>query len=110
MVRSIVVEVLHQLGYHTLEAADGNTGLDLLLADRPIDLLVSDIGLPGLNGRQMADGARAKRPGLKVLLMTGYASTATGSAGFLAPGMELITKPFATPVLAERIQRMLRTG
>ena len=107
VVRAVVVDVLHQLGYHALEAADGATGLDILQSGVPIDLLVSDIGLPELNGREMADAARMSRPHLKVLFMTGYAANAAAPRGFLAPGMELITKPFDTHALGMRIRDMI---
>jgi CheY-like chemotaxis protein len=87
-----------------LEAADGVSGLALLQSRRRIDLLVTDVGLPGLNGRQMADEARLLRPGLKVIFMTGYAENALSPQGFLEPGMALITKPFSMDVLAAKIR------
>ncbi|CAM0999822.1 histidine kinase [Rhodanobacter sp. Root179] len=112
VVRHVVVEVLHQLGYMVLEAADGEAGLAALRSCEDVHLLISDIGLPGMNGRALADASRALRPDLKVLLMTGYASDASASEGFAA-GMELITKPFTVEALASRLRRMLgdsRTG
>ena len=72
-----------------------------------VDLLVTDIGLPGLNGRQVADAARVRRPELKVLFMTGYAETAALSSGFLEQGMEMVTKPFSMEVLAAKVQAMV---
>ena len=107
VVRSLVVEVLRELGYRALEAVDGPSGLEMLLSRHRLDLLVTDIGLPGLNGRQMADAARERRPDLKVLFMTGYAENAAIANGFLQPGMALITKPFAMEVLAARIRGMI---
>ncbi len=107
VVRGLVVEVLRDLGYHALEAVDGPSGLEVLLSRRRLDLLVTDIGLPGLNGRQLADAARERRPDLKVLFMTGYAENAAIANGFLGPGMALITKPFAMEVLAARIHGMI---
>jgi CheY-like chemotaxis protein len=107
VVRSLIIEVLEDLGYHTLEAADGPEGLKLLQSGRRIDLLVTDVGLPGLNGRQMADAAREKRPDLKVLFITGYAENATLAAGFLEPGMQMITKPFAVDALAQKIRSII---
>jgi DNA-binding response OmpR family regulator len=68
---------------------------------------VSDIGLPGLNGRQLAEAARAQRPDLKVLFITGYAENAAMANGFLEPGMEMVTKPFAVDALAARIRDMI---
>jgi PAS domain S-box-containing protein len=106
VVRLLIVEELNDLGYRALEAADGSAALRILQSSQRIDLLVSDIGLPGLNGRQLADAAREKRPKLKVLFMTGYAETAAGKS-FLAPGMEIITKPFTMDVLASKIREMI---
>ena len=107
IVRGLIVEVLSELGYSTLEAGDGQFGLQILQSDRRIDLLITDIGLPGLNGRQMTDAARVKRPDLKVLFMTGYAENAALANGFLEHGMEMVTKPFAMEVLATRIRAMI---
>jgi PAS domain S-box-containing protein len=109
VVRSIVVEVLEDLGYQTIEAADGPSGLEILQSGRQIDLLVTDIGLPGLNGRQVAEAARLFRPELKILFMTGYAETAAMADGFLAPGMQMITKPFAIDSLAARIEAIIES-
>jgi PAS domain S-box-containing protein len=106
-VRELVVEVLHELGYRALEAGDGPAGLKILQSGERIDLLVSDIGLPGMNGRQVADAARERRPDLKVLFITGYAENAAIAHGFLAPGMEMVTKPFAVDALAARIREMI---
>jgi PAS domain S-box-containing protein len=108
VVRSLVVEVLEDLGYRTLEAADGLEGLKVLQSKRRIDLLITDVGLPGLNGRQLADAARETRPKLKVLFITGYAENATLAAGFLEPGMQMITKPFAVDALAQKIRSIIR--
>lgn len=106
-VRELVVEVLTELGYRTLQAVDGISGLRMLEAAPALDLLITDVGLPGLNGRQLADAARQRRPGLKVLFMTGYAENAAVGHGFLEPGMEMITKPFPLDVLAARIRQMI---
>ena len=107
VVRSLVVEVLGELGYTAVEAMDGPSGLEILQSDRRIDLLITDIGLPGLNGRQIADAARVKRPDLKVLLMTGYDGTAASSSGILDQNMSLMTKPFTMDVLSERIRSVI---
>ncbi len=107
VVRRLIVEVLHDLGYQALEASDGPAGLALLNSARRVDLLVTDIGLPGLNGRQVADAARVQRPDLKVLFMTGYAETATVAHGFLGHDMQMMTKPFTIDALAARIRHML---
>ncbi|GAC1499394.1 MAG: hypothetical protein NVS1B6_05450 [Steroidobacteraceae bacterium] len=107
VVRALIVEVLTELRYHVLEAADGPSGLKILQSRQRIDLLITDIGLPGLNGRQIADAARIQRPALKVLFMTGYAETAAVSDGFLEKGMALITKPFAIDALTARIREVI---
>jgi len=106
-VRALVTELLHDLGYSALEARDGPSGLKILQSSERIDLLVSDIGLPGMNGRQVADAARERRPDLKVLFITGYAENAAMSHGFLEPGMEMVTKPFAVDALEARIREMI---
>ncbi len=106
VVRLVIVEVLADLGFQIIEAEDGPSGLDILQSAREIDLLVTDIGLPGLNGRQVAEAARLIRPTLKVLFMTGYADTAVMSDGFLEAGMEMIAKPFEIDALAARIRKL----
>jgi PAS domain S-box-containing protein len=107
VVRDLAVEVLEDLGYRAIEAADGQAGLSIVQSPVRIDLLLTDMGLPGLNGRQLADLAREVRPGLKVLFITGYAENAVRASGFLEPGMEMITKPFAVDALARRIREMI---
>jgi PAS domain S-box-containing protein len=109
VVRDLVVEVLEDLGYRALEAPDGTRGLNILQSGARIDLLVTDVGLPGMNGRQLADQARETRPGLKVLFITGYAENAALASGFLEPGMEMITKPFPVDALAQRIREMIES-
>ncbi|MFK5600131.1 PAS domain S-box protein [Methylobacterium sp. HMF5984] len=107
-VRMLVTEVLEDLGYAAIEAADGASGLKVLQSDVRIDLLVTDVGLPGgMNGRQMADAAKTARPGLKVLFITGYAENAALNHGHLAPGMEVLVKPFALEALATRIRGLI---
>ncbi|MFK5596436.1 PAS domain-containing protein [Methylobacterium sp. HMF5984] len=107
VVRDLIVEVLGELGYHALEAADGPAGLRIAESRARIDLMVSDVGLPGLNGRQLADRARLVRPGLKILFITGYAENAIFGNGGLDPGMQMITKPFPVEVLASRIREII---
>ncbi len=107
-VRMLVAGVLGDLGYTAIEAADGAAGLQVLRSDARIDLLVTDVGLPGgMNGRQVADAARAVRPDLKVLFITGYAETAVLGRGHLDRGMHVLTKPFAMDVLASRIKDLI---
>jgi PAS domain S-box-containing protein len=107
VVRGVILEMLHDQGYRTLEAVDGPSGLRILRRDQRIDLLVTDVGLPGMNGRQLADQARETRPDLKILFITGYAESVAISDGFLQPGMEMITKPFELDNLARRIREMV---
>jgi PAS domain S-box-containing protein len=107
VVRSLILEVLADLGYSAFEAVDGPSGLKILESKQRIDLLITDVGLPGLNGRQLADHARLMRPDLKVLFITGYAEQAAMATGFLAPGMEMITKPFDIENLAVRIREII---
>ncbi len=109
-VRDLVLEVLHDLGYAVLQAPDGPAGLALLTSERRVDLLVTDVGLPGMNGRQFADQARVLRPTLKVLFITGYAENAAFGNGHLHPDMQMMTKPFAVEALAKRIRSMIRRG
>jgi PAS domain S-box-containing protein len=106
-VRELVVDVLNDLGYRALEAGDGPSGLKILQSPERVDLLVTDVGLPGMNGRQVAEAAREYRPDLKILFITGYAESAAMANGFLAPGMEMVTKPFAIDALASRIRDMI---
>ena len=108
VIRNLIIEVLQDLGYRALEASDGPAGLKILQSRQRIDLLVTDVGLPGINGRQLADAARETRPELKVLFITGYAENATLANGFLDPGMEIFTKPFAVEALATRIRSMIQ--
>jgi CheY-like chemotaxis protein len=107
-VRMLVGEVLDDLGYKSVEAHDGAAGLKVLESDARVDLLITDVGLPGgLNGRQVADAARLLRPDLKVLFITGYAENAVVGGGDLEPGMAVLTKPFSLEALAARIGEML---
>ena len=107
-VRMLIVEVLEEAGYVAVEAEDGPSGLKILQSDARIDLLVTDVGLPGgMNGRQVADAARLSRPDLKVLFVTGYAENAAVGNGHLDAGMEVITKPFVMTELANKITDMI---
>jgi CheY-like chemotaxis protein len=107
VVRAVILEMLADQGYLTLEAVDGPSGLKILRDQKRIDLLVTDVGLPGMNGRQLADQARETRPDLKVLFITGYAESVAMADGFLQPGMEMITKPFDLDHLSRRIRAMV---
>ena len=107
-VRMLITDVLEELGYAAIEAEDGNAGLQILESKRHIDLLITDVGLPGgMNGRQLADAGALLRPGLKILFITGYAENAVIGDGHLKPGMHVLTKPFAMDTLANRISGIL---
>ncbi len=107
-VRMLVTEVLGDLGCTAVGAVDGATGLAILRSDARIDLLVTDVGLPGgVNGRQLAEAAHIARPGLKVLFITGYAENAVLNHGHLEGGMRVLTKPFAMDSLARRISELM---
>ena len=106
-VRALVVELLAELGYTVLEAADGPRGLAIASQPAtPIDLLLTDVGLPGMNGRQLAEAIRQYRPQLRVLFMTGYAENAIVRSGFLGSGMSMLTKPFTLDALVADVRRM----
>jgi PAS domain S-box-containing protein len=108
-VRMLVTDVLEELGYTAIEAADSQAGLKLLQSDVRLDLLITDVGLPGgMNGRQMADAGRVVRPDLKVLFITGYAENAVLGNGQLDPGMHVMTKPFAVEAMAARIRDIIK--
>jgi PAS domain S-box-containing protein len=107
-VRMLVAEVLADLGYRTLEADDGKSGMKILESGSHIDLLITDVGLPGgMNGRQLAEAGLELRPGLKVLFITGYAENAVIGDGHLKRGMHVVTKPFGLEMLASRIKSII---
>ena len=107
-VRMLVTDVLGDLGYTAIEAADGASALKVLQSNARIDLLITDVGLPGgMNGRQVADAARVDRPELKVLFITGFAENALLNNGQLEPGMAVLTKPFPMDTLAARIRELI---
>lgn len=110
-VRASTTDMLRELGYTILEAPNARRGLQLLDGHPEISLLFTDVGLPGgMNGRQLADAARARRSNLKVLFASGYARNAIVHDGRLDPGVELITKPFTQDVLAARVRDILDAG
>ncbi|MGJ3627029.1 response regulator [Sphingomonas sp. MMS24-JH45] len=106
-VRLLVREVLEELSYTTFEAKEADEAIPILASDQAIDLLISDVGLPGINGRQLAEIARQHRPDLPAPFVTGYAENAAIRAGFLGTNMAMITKPFAIDALAGKIAEML---
>jgi PAS domain S-box-containing protein len=106
-VRLILADVLEELGYNVLLAADARPAIPIIQSDRRIDLMVSDVMLPHINGRKLAEIARASRPDLKVLFVTGYAENATFRGDFLDPRMDMLTKPFALDDLGAKVRAMI---
>jgi signal transduction histidine kinase/CheY-like chemotaxis protein len=106
-VRLLICEVLSELSYAAIEAADADLAVPFLAGNRPIDLMISDVGLPSMNGRQLAEVARLHRPDLPILFVTGYAENAATKASFLGSNMNMISKPFAVETLAAKISEMM---
>ncbi|MDK2766780.1 MAG: response regulator [Sphingomonas sp.] len=109
-VRMLVCEVLQELQYEALEVSEPTAALPLLASDQRIDLMVSDIGMPGMNGRDLAEAARLHRPDMPILFITGYAEQATRRADFLGENMSMITKPFSLDTLARTIDDLIGQG
>jgi CheY-like chemotaxis protein len=106
--RAYAADILQELGYHVLSASHGAGALETLDRGGHVDLLLTDVVMPGgLNGRQLADKAVAKRPGLRVLYMTGYTRNAIVHHGRLDPGVNMISKPFSFEELAARVRARL---
>ncbi|CAI3802029.1 Sensor histidine kinase RcsC [Pseudomonas sp. MM223] len=106
-VRRLLCQALRESGFPCRSAANANEGLNVLRSAHPVDLLVSDVGLPGMNGRQLAEIARSLHPHLPVLFITGYAETAMAREGFLDTGMHLICKPFELKELKAQVTHIL---
>ncbi|HSK40566.1 MAG TPA: PAS domain-containing protein [Arenibaculum sp.] len=109
LVRMLLVELLEEQGYTALEAGDGNAALQILATSGPIHLLATDVGLPGLNGRQLAEMARAMRPDLKVLFLTGYAYNAAMEEEVLGPNTQILGKPVAANTFLAKVRTMLES-
>jgi PAS domain S-box-containing protein len=108
-IRMLIAELLSDSGYTVIEAPDGPAGLSVLESNARVDLLITDVGLPGgLNGRQVADAARVTRPDLRVLFITGYAENAVVGNGKLDKGMFVLSKPFQMDALARRIRDIMQ--
>jgi CheY-like chemotaxis protein len=108
-VRLIMSDALQDLGYHVLLATDARPAIALLQSEQRIDLLISDVVLPHVSGRKLAELARNLRPHLKVLFVTGYAEQATIRGEFLDVGMDMLTKPFALDALGAKVHTMIRS-
>ena len=109
-VRMLIAEVLRELGYALIEAASAEMAMPILASNVRLDLMITDVGLPGLNGRQLAEIGRQSRPALKVLFVTGYAEHATKRGDFLGPGMKMVTKPFSLEAVAVTVREMIESS
>jgi CheY-like chemotaxis protein len=108
-VRMFTTESLRDVGFTVIEASDAPSALRMLENHPEVQLLFTDVGLPGINGAQLVAEAKLRRPDVKVLFTTGYARNAIVHQGRLDPGVELITKPFTRAQLASRIRDILDT-
>ena len=107
-VRMVIADVLSDFGYTVLEASEGSSGLKILEAGTLVDLLITDVGLPGgMNGRQLVDAARQRRPDLKVLFITGYAEGAAVGNGLMDEGIQIMAKPFTLDALAAMVKGII---
>lgn len=106
-VRLLICEALTELRYTTIQADDSIPAIAHLTSSRTIDLMVSDVGLPSMNGRQLAEVARQHRPDLPILFVTGYAENAATKAGFLGTNMDMIAKPFAVETLSTKVNELM---
>jgi PAS domain S-box-containing protein len=107
VIREAITEVLTKLGYAVTQASDGLEGLSIAMAGQSFDLIITDIGLPGVNGRSLADAVRSKHPHVPVLLMTGYDPSVVHASPSLPAGMALLSKPFNVEALGEQVRRLL---
>jgi CheY-like chemotaxis protein len=105
--RALARELLSDAGYHCTEAEDVEAALRALRGDGAIHLLLTDVGLPGMNGRQLAEAARAWRPSLPILFMTGYAESTLTNNELLDEGMDILIKPFEIEQLLAKVRGML---
>ncbi|KEY97991.1 chemotaxis protein CheY, partial [Sphingomonas sp. BHC-A] len=106
-VRHMSVDSLRELGYTIVQASDGEQALEMLTIQPRIDMLFTDVVMPGINGRDLADRARASRPGLKILYTTGYTRNAIVHNGMLDPGVSFLAKPFTLDQLAAKVRQVL---
>jgi len=107
IVRMLVVDHLNDDGFRILEAQDGPEALDILKRESGLSLMLTDVGLPGMGGRELADLARSLHPDLRILFATGYSESHAEALGLPAPGMGLVGKPFDMIDLTARIRAML---
>lgn len=108
IVRMIVVDHLNESGFTTVESQDAREALAHLEAGARFDLMLTDVGLPGMNGRDLARAARRLAPGLRVLFATGYSESDSAALGLPAEGMDVVGKPFDLDELVRRIEALMR--
>ncbi len=106
-VRSQIVDTLNEVGCEIIEAGDGTAGLKVIESEEQLNLLITDVGLPGVSGLQLAEAARAARPNLPILLITGYVGKSIGTLQ-LGPNLEVLRKPFTLDELTARVQALLK--
>lgn len=109
-VRLVISDSLKDLGYKILAASDARNAITLLRTSQHIDLLISDVVMPHVNGRKLAETARGLRSNLKVLFVSGYAENATARGDFLDYGMDMLTKPFTLDALAAKVHSLIKSG
>ena len=107
-VREYIVSALTQLGYDVLQAGEASAALSVIECHPEVDVLLTDLGLPGINGRQLADEASRRHSGIKVLFISGYAKDAIVHNGILDAGIELLSKPFTMSSLARKVAQILQ--
>jgi CheY-like chemotaxis protein len=107
-VRKYIDSALTQLGYGVLEAGEASAALSVIECHPEVDILLTDVGLPGINGRQLADEASRRHTGIKILFISGYAKDAIVHNGILDPGVELLPKPFTMNSLARKLAKVLQ--
>jgi signal transduction histidine kinase/CheY-like chemotaxis protein len=108
LVRLLITSMLGELGYRCMEAPDAATALAILQTKLTVDLLITDVGLPVTTGSRLAEIAQRLRPDLRVLFITGYAEVATVRGGFLAAGMNMLSKPFALHTFGSKVREMIK--
>ncbi len=107
IVRMLVVDYLEELGYRIIEAKDADAALGVIDSGQTLSLLLTDVGLPGMNGRQLAEAARRLRPALKILFATGYADSGDGGHDSLGGGVDIVSKPFDLDVLGAKVSQLI---
>ena len=106
--RRLVAEILESNGYTVLQAGDGPSALELLRRHTgPLDLLVTDVVMPGMSGPDVAGAVAAMRPGTQVLYISGYTDSSVGQHGVLEPGIAFLQKPFDADVLTRKVREVL---